>query len=123
IWLISSGRVSLTSPVFRQFWDIRIAQLSGMVLALLLCWQLAPPGVSWELTVYPFWAVLTGMTCFGVGSKLWGRFYLAGICLFALAVIMSLHLTWAPVELGAFLSCFLTMITHHFRRTQGGSLP
>jgi serine/threonine protein kinase len=123
IWLISSGRVPLTSPVFRQFWDIRIAQLSGMVVAVLLCWQLAPTGVPWQLTVYPFWAVLTGMTCFGLGSKLWGGFYLAGICLFVVAVMMPLRMAWAPVELGAFLSCFLTMITHHFRRTQAVSLP
>jgi serine/threonine protein kinase len=115
VWLIHSGRVSLQSPIIKQFWAVRIAQLAGMVLMPLLCWQLAPPGSSWQLNVYPFLAVITGMSCFNVASKVWGRLYLAGICLFVLAAVTPLNLEWAPLVFGSVISCYMTAALVHFR--------
>jgi len=115
VWLIHSGRISLQSPIIKQFWAFRIAQLAGMVLTPLLCWQLASPGNAWQLNVYPFWAVMTGMTLFSMASNVWGRFYLAGICLFVLAAVTPLNLEWAPLVFGAFISCFMTAMLVHFR--------
>jgi hypothetical protein len=86
-----------------------------MVVTLFLCWQLASPGDSWQLKVYPFWAVLTGMTFFNLASNLWGRLYLAGICLFVLAAVAPLELTWAPLVFGTFISSFMTAALVHFR--------
>jgi serine/threonine protein kinase len=114
-WLIHSRKLSLQSPIVKQFWAVRIAQLSGMVLTLLLCWQLAPPGSSWQLNVYPFWAVLTGMTFFSMASNVWGRLYLAGIGLFGIAAVLPLSLEWAPLVIGTFISCFMTAMLVHFR--------
>jgi serine/threonine protein kinase len=115
LWLTYSGKISLQSPIYKLFWATRIAQAAGMALALLLCWELASPGSSWQLNIYPFWAVLTGMTVFNVASKIWGRLYLAGISLFVLAAVMPLALEWAPLALGTFISCFTTASLVHFR--------
>jgi serine/threonine protein kinase len=100
----------------RLFWSIRLGHLLGMVLVPVLFWQLAASeGRANMLGAYPFWAVITGVTFFPLGSNFWGRLYLFGLAAFAVAPLMAWRLEWAPVELGLFVTTILTVVGLHLR--------
>jgi hypothetical protein len=47
------------------------------------------PGTRFdELAIYPFWAVLSGLATFIVGSHFWGYSYTFGVAFFAAALLM-----------------------------------
>jgi serine/threonine protein kinase len=113
LWAQYRRRLFPSGPAMQHFWSTRIGQLVGLVLIVVVCYQIAAPGGQWQLTVYPLWMVLTGATFFGLGSTHWGRLYVAGLVCFAASLLMLLHLEWAPLELGAVISgLFLTMGLH-----------
>ena len=68
---------------------------------------------------YPISAVLSGLAFFMMGSGYWGLYYILGVAFFALALLMPLSLTWAPLELGGVWATSLVAIGFHLRRTRG----
>jgi hypothetical protein len=51
-----------------------------------------------RLALFPYFAVITGMAYFILGSIVWGRFYVVGVAFFLLALLMRLGPEWAPLE-------------------------
>src|SRR5262249_15045360 len=101
----------------RHFWSIRVGHFLGMTLVPVLCWQLATAeNQLYLLAAYPFWAVVTGVTFFPLGSNFWGRLYLFGLAAFAAAPLMALRLEWAPVELGSLVTIALALVSRHLRK-------
>jgi serine/threonine protein kinase len=106
-----------SGPSLRDFWSLRIGHWVGVVLLPFLCYLLATPDRPWEpLTTYPLWALISGVAVFGMGSSFWGRFYLIGLLLFALAFVMTIQLEWAVLEFGAMMSALFTIVGLHLRR-------
>ena len=68
------------------------------------------------LSVYPFWAVLSGLAFFVMGSNYWGWCYAIGVGFFGLAILMPLNLSWASLEFGVAWTVTLTVIGLHMRR-------
>jgi len=128
IWGSFSRAVLVPGPSLRDFWSNRAAHLTGIVLLPFLCYLLATPDRPWEpLTTYPFWALLSGVTVFSMGSSFWGRLYVIGLILVVLAFVMTIHLEWAVLELGVVMSVIVTSVALHLRRVsserrQDGSL-
>jgi hypothetical protein len=74
--------------------------------------------------MYPFSAVLGGLAFMVMGGLYWGRYYAVGILFFVLALLIALHLAWAPLAFGLFWAVVLTGIGLHLRhvasRAAGG---
>ena len=71
---------------------------------------------QWEALIqYPISAVLSGLAFFMMGSGYWGLYYVLGVAFFALALLMPLSLTWAPLELGGVWAASLVAIGFHLR--------
>jgi serine/threonine protein kinase len=103
-------------PSLRDFWSLRIGHWLGVVLLPFVCYLMAPSD-QWEpLTVYPLWALISGVATFSMGSSFWGRLYLLGLLLFAMAFVMALDLEWAVLEFGVGVSAMMTFIALHLRR-------
>jgi hypothetical protein len=75
------------------------------------------------LAAFPFWAAITGVTFFPLGSNFWGRLYLFGLIFLAAAPLMALRLEWAPVELSLLVMVVLLVISLHMRRLDREARP
>jgi serine/threonine protein kinase len=73
------------------------------------------------LLIYPLWAILAGLTFFAQGVNA-GIMYLVGGGCFGLALLTTWEPTWAPVEVGAFMSTNLTVQGLFLRRLGRESL-
>ncbi len=136
-WRQRSHTLLPTSAAERQLWSIWI----GYIFACMLV-----PLVNIELnrwahqerdapSMYPFWAILTGVALFIMGSNYWGWCYALGMGFFALSLLMPLDLGWAALEFGVAWAAALTIIGLHMRRigmhaaaekrevTQGQAMP
>jgi hypothetical protein len=87
-------RVPLTTAT-RHFWSVRVGVVLGLYAVPLIGWRMHPGG-DWDpLTVFPFWAILIGVSMFGLGVY-WGRLYLIGLFWLLLAILLPLRLDLAP---------------------------
>jgi serine/threonine protein kinase len=126
VFLRSRGRRLPTTPAERQLWVIWLGYVLGyaaavgaMRLLIVLDVLTAGPGAPqhWrELLLYPFSSVIAGLVFFIMGSNYWGRCYAFGAAFWILALLMPLHLFWAPLEFGLLWSGVLTMLGLHLRR-------
>jgi serine/threonine protein kinase len=106
-----------TGPSLRDFWSLRIGHWAGVGLLPFLCYLMTKPDQPWQpLTIYPLWALISGIAVFSMGSSFWGRFYVIGLLIFALAFVMTIQLEWAILEFGAMFSAMMAIIALHLRR-------
>ena len=112
----------------RQLWSIWIGYLVAYATSattghLMIASQVLGRGAAgperWDALIqYPISAVLSGLAFFMMGSNYWGLYYVMGVTFFALALLMPLSLTWAPLEFGVLWAVFLLAIGCHLRRGQ-----
>ncbi len=105
------------SPTEGQLASIWTAYLAAAGLVTLVAYQAAGPERELDvLTLYPFWAILTGLLFWVMGSNYHGHSYLTGLCFFALAILMPLRLPLAPLEFGLALAVFFAFAGIYLRR-------
>jgi hypothetical protein len=56
------------------------------------------------------------VTMFNLAGMFWGRIYLIGVGLFALALLLPLKLEWAPVIVGLGMSAVMAYLGWHLRK-------
>jgi len=116
-WHHRSAALLPVGTAQRQVWSLMTGGVVGGALAWVTTRQLAGPGGPVdELAAYPAWSILTGVLFFALGGSYWGRFYVMGLSHFALAVLMPLSLTWAPVAFGLLVSGTFAATGLHLRR-------
>src|SRR5262249_9014694 len=102
-----------TSAVERQLWSIWIGYMVACVVASLANMEINRLGQGHQrdaLSMYPFWAVLSGLAFFVMGSNYWGWCYAVGVAFFGLALLMPLDLGWAALQFGLAWSVTLSVI-------------
>jgi serine/threonine protein kinase len=106
-----------TSAAERQLWSIWIGYLVSFVALVWVSRGLVGKDEEWqELELYPFCAILTGLAFFVMGSNFWGKCYAIGLAFFGLAGLMTINLTYAPLELGTLWLVTFFVIGLHVRR-------
>lgn len=105
------------STIEGQLVSMWTAYLVAAVLLAVVAYQTTAPGQLFDmLALYPLWTVLTGLMFFVMGSNYWGPSYLVGVASFALALLMLLHLPWAPIEFGLGWCVFYLFAGLYLRR-------
>jgi predicted Ser/Thr protein kinase len=114
-----------TNQAERQLWTIWIGYVIASIVVAIVARLLvghqildrgeAAPSHWQELYFYPVTAVLSGLGFFIMGSNYWGRCYAVGVGFFALAILMSLRLEWAPLEFGTAWGTTLVALGLHLR--------
>ncbi len=72
-----------------------------------------------ERSSFPYWAILTGLAFFVMGSNYWGRCYLYGAAFFLISVVMALNRRFAPIEFGMLWTTCLIDLGLRLRRLGG----
>jgi serine/threonine protein kinase len=120
------SRLLPTTAAERELWTIWIGYLCSygsalMVTRMLTGWELFVPGPNApesyrNLLIYPVSSIISGLAFFVMGSNYWGRCYAVGVAFWVLALLMPLHLEWAPLEFGMLWSGVLTLLGLRLRR-------
>jgi hypothetical protein len=109
------GTFMPTSSAERQLWSIWLGYLAAYLVALWVSRVLVGTE-HFELRLYPYTSVLTGLAFFVMGSNYWGKCYAIGVAFFGLALVMLLRLDLAPLEFGLLWSVTLILMGLHVRR-------
>ena len=117
LWSGISQHLFRSVSSMRDFWSLRIGHWAGVLLLPFVCYLSATTDRPWEpLATYPLWALISGVATFSMGGSFWGRLYLIGILLFVAAFVMTIHLEWAVLEFGVFVSTIFSIIAWHLYR-------
>jgi serine/threonine protein kinase len=115
--LYRSHRISPPSPAAHLGGALMMGQAIGVLATLEVVRRVVDPTLpNGALAVYPFWSIVVGLMFFAMGANFWGRLYLVGLALMALAPLMTLNLLWAPLEFAVCVSLALISCGLHLRR-------
>jgi serine/threonine protein kinase len=87
----------------RHFVTMRVGNLLGLVLTLVVVLLFVPANSRYVLMIYPIWAIVSAM-CFLAHATEAGMYFLVALLLLVAAVIMALTPTWAPLEVAVFMT-------------------
>ncbi len=128
-WKNRGDRLLPTTSAERELWTIWIGYLTAYgvglgVVRALISYDVILPNIrehpkAAELMMYPFSAIISGLAFFIMGSNYWGRLYAFGVAFFLLALLMPLHIEWAPLEFGLLWSLTLVATGLHLRKLGG----
>ena len=105
VWSVSTGSAE------RQMLALWIGFVVACNLVLAVAYLLSSPERPLdELRIYPHFAIISGLTYFVMGSSYWGKCYLFAIGFFALALVMPVNLSLAPLEFGSLWALCLVLI-------------
>ena len=109
-WSISTGAAE------RQMLSIWIGFLVSCFLVIgVAILSTDPDHPLDELRIYPYLAIVSGLTYFVMGSSYWGQCYLCALLFFVLALVMPSTLPWAPLEFGLLWAVCLVLIGRRLR--------
>jgi serine/threonine protein kinase len=132
VWLVPVTEFTLMGIIFQYCRSRLRLPLSTVEGQLLIMWGafwvagLLTHVVAYEtlatdrpldlLHLYPVWTLMAGLLFCIMGSNYWGQSYLTGLTFFVLAILMPLHLPWAPLEFGLAWAVYLVFCGVYLRR-------
>ena len=115
-WHYRSQRLLPRTMDERQLWSIWIAYLLACASVAVVSHALFGVEKLYEFYLYPYWAILSGLAFFAMGTRYWGRCYLFGAAFFVLAGLMPFFLRWSAPLFGLLWCLCLVSIGRHLRR-------
>jgi eukaryotic-like serine/threonine-protein kinase len=100
----------------RQLCSIWVGYLVSCAFVAVVSQTLFGVDKVYEFYLYPFWAVLTGLAFFVMGTRYWGRCYVFGFAFFFSAVFMPFILHWSALAFGSLWCICLVSIGRHLRQ-------
>ena len=90
VWLLLLRRFRHLPATERHSTVLAVGHLAAQVVLFAIVGPLAPGDLSRQVSaVYPPLTVLSGLGFFLLGSTNWGRFFLIGLAMMALALVMA----------------------------------
>jgi hypothetical protein len=112
LWLYrprGKGLLPTNTPE-RLLWAVWLGYIFTSLLVGWVSLKLMGMEKLYEGHIYPYYAAVTGMAFFVLGSSYWGRCYAIGVAFWALAWVMQYGLPWATLEFGGLWTLALVMI-------------
>lgn len=94
--------------------DILVINLSGVDLLTWSAWTKSPPDFD-VATLVPFWCTINGLILFVMGTGYGGRFFVAGIAFFGIAIGLSGRPELSLGVYGTVWGILLVYLGRHFR--------
>jgi hypothetical protein len=114
-WYRPKGLLPTTTPE-RQLWSVWVGYILACLLIPLVSGGLFSRERLYDGVVYPYYAVVTGMAFFVLGSSYWGRCYAISAAFFALGALLPLDLRWGTLAFGTLWGITLVAIGLRLRR-------
>jgi serine/threonine protein kinase len=99
-----------TSTAERLLWSVWLGYIVSCLLLSYVCWKVLGVEKLYTGELYLFFAIVTGMAFFVLGSSYWGRCYALAAAFWALVPVMRVDLRWATLEFGAMWTLALLLI-------------
>jgi eukaryotic-like serine/threonine-protein kinase len=100
-WRNRTYTILPTTAAERQLWGIWLGYFFACVTTSAVHHVMLAHGRALhELGMYPYWAILTGLAFFSMGTSYWGRFYFFGVLFFGIAGVMAWKLEWSVLLYG-----------------------
>jgi len=115
-WHYRSRRLLPRTSGERQLWSIWIAYLLACALVAFVSHSLNGIDRLYDFYLYPYWAILSGLAFFVMGTRYWGRCYLFGAAFFVSAALMPFALHLSALAFGLLWFGCLVSIGRHLRR-------
>ena len=110
LWHFRATRQLVTSAATKQLWSLWIGFLIGCFLVVLVSELLVGLEPFYDFFLYPYWAILSGLGFFAMGSSHWGWFYGFGLAFFLLATVLPFWPMAGPLAFGALWAGSLVII-------------
>jgi serine/threonine-protein kinase len=121
LWRFRVMRLLSTSAATRQLWSLWIGYLIACVLVSLVSRVLVGVEPFYDYFLYPYWAILSGLAFFAMGSSYWGWFYALGFAFFLLAALLPFFPPAGPLAFGVLWASSLVIIGLRLRaKAKGG---
>jgi serine/threonine protein kinase len=120
--------VQPTSSAERLLWSVWIGYVIAVVVTSFLARVMFGSEHLYAGTVYPYYAVVTGLVFFVLGSSYWGWCYAISLAFWLLPGLMLFDMRWALLEFGGLWTLALLAIGRRLQRLarergDGGTEP
>jgi serine/threonine-protein kinase len=110
LWRWRAMRLVAASAATKQVASLWIGFLIACFLVAFVSRLLVGLEPFYDFFLYPYWAILSGLGFFAMGSSHWGWFYAFGLAFFVLAALLPLCLLAGPLGFGALWAGSLVII-------------
>jgi eukaryotic-like serine/threonine-protein kinase len=115
LWCFRSPEMLALSPAKKHHISIWIGYLVACGLVALVSQMLVGRERLYDFFLYPYWAILSGLAFFQMGSNYWGWLYALGLAFFVLAALLPLYPHAGPLAFGALWAGSLVIIGQRVR--------
>jgi hypothetical protein len=109
-WRFRSPELLTLSVAKKHLLSIWIGFLLACGLVAVVSQVLVGLERMYDFFLYPYWAILSGLAFFGMGSSYWGWFYAMGLAFFVLAAVLAFCPTAGPLAFGTLWAGSLAVI-------------
>jgi hypothetical protein len=110
LWRYRGSQLLVTNAATKHAWSLWIGFLIACFLVAVVSQLLVGLEPFYAFFLYPYWAVLSGLTFFAMGSSHWGWFYAFGLAFFVLAALLPLCPSAGPLAFGILWAGSLVII-------------
>jgi hypothetical protein len=100
----------------RLLWSVWVGYVGSCMMLSEATRRMFGVEILYQGVLYPFYAIVTGMAFFILGSSFWGKLYAVALGFFVLAFVMLLDLRWATLEFGGAWALALVLVGSRLRR-------
>lgn len=115
LWRFRPPQMLAMNAARKNLWSIWIGFLIACGLVALVSQMLVGLERIYDFFLYPYWAILTGLAFFAMGSSYWGWFYAFGLAFFVLAILLPLCPIAGPLAFGVLWAGSLVIIGQRLR--------
>jgi serine/threonine-protein kinase len=110
LWRFRAMRLLAKSAATKQVWSLWIGFLIACFLVAFVSQLLVGLEPFYDFFLYPYWAILSGVGFFAMGSSYWGWFYVFGMAFFVLAALLPFWPPAGPLGFGVLWAGSLVII-------------
>jgi hypothetical protein len=120
LWLYRPKGLLPTTTAERQLWSVWVGYVLTCSLVSAVSVGLFGLPRAYDGILYPYYALVTGLAFFVLGSSYWGRCYVFALAFWALALLMLLDMRWVMLEFGGLWTLTLFVLGRRLRRLAKG---
>jgi serine/threonine protein kinase len=110
LWRFRSLQLLSRNAATKHLWSLWIGFLLACGLVAVVSQSLVGLERMYDFFLYPYWAVLSGLAFFAMGSSYWGWFYAFGLAFFVLAALLPFWPVASPLAFGSLWAACLVSI-------------
>jgi eukaryotic-like serine/threonine-protein kinase len=110
LWRFRATHLLTKNAATKQVWSLWLGFLISCFLVAFVSIMLVGVEPLYAFFLYPYWAIVSGLCFFAMGSSHWGWFYAFGLAFFVLAPLLAWQPIASPLAFGGLWAGSLVVI-------------